>query len=151
MAGRGPAPKDPNERARTNAPERGEWVDVAPSTSPTLPALPKRGRGEGPWSTRTRRAWTAWRSDWVTAVYGPAEISMAVELAYLYEDTVRDSKPSGWAEVRQWMDRLGLTMKGKRDLRLRPAGTTAAASKAEPPAAKFAELRLVGGDDAVAS
>jgi hypothetical protein len=63
--------------------------------------------------------WSAWRADWVTGVYGSAEIAMAVELAYVYEDAVRDSKPTRWSECRQWMDRLGLTMKGKRDLRLR--------------------------------
>src|SRR5688572_3573731 len=119
MAGQGPPPKPPEERARTNGPERGDWVTLPPLAKPVLPALPRRTKGEGPWSTRTNRMWSAWRRDWVTGCYGDAEVAMAVELAYVYEDAVRDSKPTRWAEARQWMDRLGLTMKGKRDLRLR--------------------------------
>jgi hypothetical protein len=90
--------------------------------------------------------WSAWRGDWVTGAYGPAEIAMAVELAYVYEDAVRDSKPTRWSEVRQWMDRLGLTMKGKRDLRLRLESTSAAAP-ATHDGEDFSGLRLV--DEAV--
>lgn len=148
MAGRGPAPKAPDDRARSNTPERGDWVSLPPLERPVLPALPKRSRGEGVWSPRTKRIWSAWRADWVTGSYGPAEVAMAVELAYVYEDAVRESKPTRWAEVRQWMDRLGLTMKGKRDLRLRlvEAAEPAKASSSSP---TFGALRLV--DDAVAS
>lgn len=145
MAGRGPAPKDPDQRARTNAPERGDWHSLPALKKPVLPTLPRRSRGEGTWSTRTRRTWTAWRCDWVTGAYGPAEIAMVVELAHLYEDAVRAGGPAAWAEVRQWMDRLGLTMKGKRDLRLRPAEAPAAAVEAvESP---FVGMRLVADAD----
>lgn len=119
MAGRGPAPKDPDERARTNAPARGEWTTLAPLVKPILPALPKRGRGAGAWSPRTRATWNAWRKDPVTGVYGPAEIAMALDAIHVFEEMVRDPKPTWSAEVRQWMDRLGLSLKGKRDLRLR--------------------------------
>jgi hypothetical protein len=147
MAGRGPAPKNPDERARSNVPDRGEWSDLPPLTKPVLPALPKRTRAEGPWSSRTTRAWKAWRADWVTGAYGPAEVAQAVELAYLYEDAVRDPRAAWWAEVRQWMDRLGLTMKGKRDLRLRQASGETAKFETRGKRKRFAELRLVGDDD----
>lgn len=145
MAGQGPAPKTPEERVSLKVPERGDWLSLPPLEKPILPALPRRARGEGEWSSRTRRAWEAWRRDWVTGSYGSAEIAMAVELAYVYEDAVRARRPPYWAEVRQWMDRLGLTMKGKRDLRLRLVE-----KPAEPTAEKRAgsrRLRLV--DDAV--
>jgi hypothetical protein len=130
-------------------PQRGEWQTLPPLSKPVLPVLPKRTRAEGVWSPRTKRMWSAWRADWVTGSYGSAEIAMAVELAYVYEDAVRESKPTRWAEVRQWMDRLGLTMKGKRDLRLRlaEAATTPAESSSSP--GSFEGLRLV--DDAVGS
>jgi hypothetical protein len=147
MAGRGPAPKDADQRARANPPERGEWVGLPPLDTPVLPLLPKRTAKEEPWSARTRRTWASWREDWVTGAFGPSEIAMAIDLAYVFEDAVRDSKPTRWAEVRQWMDRLGLTMKGKRDLRLTlVAPEILEAADAEDP---FAGLRLV--DDAVAS
>lgn len=142
MPGRGPAPKAPEERASSRIPERGDWLTLPPLEKPVLPALPRRSKGEGPWSVRTNRMWSAWRRDWVTGAYGEAELAMAVELAYVYEDAVRDSKPTRWAEVRQWMDRLGLTMKGKRDLRLRLA-ITAAAAPTMRQTDDFLGLRLV--------
>jgi hypothetical protein len=147
MAGQGPAPKNPDERARTHAPLRGEWQTLGPLTEPVLPPLPRRGKGEGTWSARTQRIWEAWRTDWVTGAYGPAEVAMAVELAYIYEDAVRESRYTTWAEARQWMDRLGLTMKGKRDLRLRPAVPEAPVEQQATNG--FASLRLVD-DGAVA-
>jgi hypothetical protein len=85
----------------------------------------------------------------VTGAYGDTEIDDAITVAYIYEEAVRaGGKSSLWAEVRQWKDRLGLTMKGKRDLRLRtiedaPAEEATSERKPRP------RLRLV--DDAVAS
>ena len=156
MAGRGPAPKDPDERARTNAPERGEWRTLPPLTKPVLPTLPKRSRGEGPWSPRTRAAWSSWRKDSVTQVYGPAEISMALEAIYLHEEMVRDPKPTRSAELRQWLDRLGLSLKGKRDLRFRIAETEVKSAPKPPKRSssreRFGDLVVLpGGADAVAS
>ncbi len=93
-------------------------MDLPPLTKPILPALPRRAKHTGGWSTRTRSAWKAWRSDPVTTQYGPAEIQAAVDLAFLYEEMVR-GKLSLLAEIRQMQDRLGLNPKGKRDLRWR--------------------------------
>lgn len=118
MAGRGPAPKPPEQRRRRNAPERGEWVDFPPLQKPVLPVLPKRAKGEGAWSARTRRVWAGWRSDPVTAGYGPSELAAVLELAYLFEEMVRGDLKL-LSEIRQWTDRLGLNAKGKRDLRWR--------------------------------
>ena len=127
MAGRGPAPKDPAERRNRTPPSRGEWVD--------LPPLPKRAKGEGPWSARTRRLYNGWRKDPVTQTYGEAEISAAVELAYLQEELVR-GKVTMASEVRQRMDGLGLTPKGKRDLRFRVVEETQAEEQVRRPRAR---------------
>lgn len=114
----GPAAKFPENRARRNKPAAGEWQTLPPLVGVILPDLPELEGGT--WTSRTQRMWAGWRQDPVTAVYGPSEIAMAVELAFLYEKACRDvMSPSRWSEVRQWMDRLGLTLKGKRDLRLR--------------------------------
>lgn len=104
MAGRGPAPKD--ERRRRNEPARGEWVELAPLRKPVLPPA-KRG-----WSARVKRLWKAWRDDPVTSQYTSADVAAAWELADLFETIP-------FSEQRLRMDGLGLTPKGKRDLRLK--------------------------------
>lgn len=129
MAGRGPAPQE--VRRRRNEPARGEWSDLAPLEKrvlpkhlPTAPPLIIRHKDgpsellEGHWSERTLAAWEAWARDPATGQYGPAEVAAAVELAYVMEDFVR-AGTRGANEVRLRMDGLGLTPKGKRDLRWR--------------------------------
>lgn len=136
MGGQGPAPKDPSQRSGTAIPKRGEWQDLPPLASPILPEL------EGEWSYRTREMWDGWRADWVTQTFGPSEVAMAIGLAYLHEQAVSDPRQvtQRWTEVRQWMDRLGFTMKGKRDLRLRLAEV----AEEKPKAGKHkSSLRLV--------
>jgi hypothetical protein len=98
---------------------------VLPEQLPAPPDLIVRVKGKSPrrvkrpWSARTLAAWEAWAADPVTGEYGPAEIAAAVELAYVMEDFVRGiERPN---EVRLRMDGLGLTPKGKRDLRWRVA------------------------------
>jgi hypothetical protein len=117
MAGRGRAPKPPEQRRNRTPPARGEWVDLPELEKAVLPLLPKRPKGTGKWSARTRSAWMAWRADPVTAQYGPADIQAAIDLAYVYEEWVRGRPVAD--EIRQRQDRLGLNPKGKRDLRWR--------------------------------
>jgi hypothetical protein len=137
MAGNGPAPAA--VRRRRNEPARGEWVDLPPLTALVLPALPPRQVVDDethelvtvPWSQRTLDAWDAWRNDPVTQMYSPADISAALDLALLYEAMFLD-KPN---EVRLRMDGLGLTPKGKRDLRWR-VQSSAASPLEQVPAAR---------------
>lgn len=115
MAGRGRAPKPASERRNTSAPQRGEWVELPPLTKKgVLPDLP-----EGSWSTRTASAWEAWRSDPATGMYGPAEVQLIVDLAYIYELWVMEPTAALAAELRQRQDGLGLSPKGKQDRRWR--------------------------------
>lgn len=114
MAGRGFAPKDPAQRRNHHPPQRGEWMDLPPLDKVVLPPLPKRRDGEG-WSARTRATWEAWRRDPVTAMWSPADIAYALDAISLYEVMT----PSSASEIRLRMDGLGLTPKGKRDLRWR--------------------------------
>ena len=120
MAGKGPAPKAPEDRRRRNAPAAGEWIDLPGElTSAVLPALPARGKGTGSWSARTRAAWKSWRADPVTSQYGPADVQLALDLAWLYEQWVREPMASLAGEIRQRQDALGLTPKGRQSLRWR--------------------------------
>jgi hypothetical protein len=114
MAGRGPAPAQ--QRRRLNDPARGEWTDLPPLDKPTLGTL--RSLLKGSWSAATIATWETWRRDPVTAMWSPADVAYALDLARLYELMT----PRSAAEVRLRMDGLGLTPKGKRDLRWRIVG-----------------------------
>jgi hypothetical protein len=133
MAGRGPAPKALDQRRNHHEPLRGEWTSLHPLKSPVLPALP---RGEK-WSSRTRAAWAAWRKDPATAMYGPAEVQLAVDLAHLYEEWVVRGGAKIASEIRQRQDGLGLSPKGKQDRRWR----VTSAAPVEEPEAEVADIR----------
>ena len=147
MAGRGPAPKDPGARRRRNEPARGEWVDLEPLTGPVLP------KADPSWGGRTVALWNAWRDDPATGMYGPAEIAAAVELGWLTDEFTSGGAPDVKfqrvtpAELRQRMDGLGLTAKGKRELRWRTAAETAASAAGDrtgpAPVAQVRPLRAV--------
>jgi hypothetical protein len=111
MAGRGPAPKDPSQRRRANAPARGEWVDLPPLKEPVLPELPVTGGAQ--WHPETVEMWTAWRADPVSAQWSEADVAYALQTIRLMD---AGAPPN---ELRLRMDSLGLTPKGKRDLRWR--------------------------------
>lgn len=127
MAGRGPAPKDPGHRRRYNQPARSEWVDLEPLDDPILPPA------EHGWSDRVKRLWNAWRADAVTSQYGAADLAAVFELAEQFEEL----KPN---EQRLRMDGLGLTPKGKRDLRWR---TPAEVKTIAKQSARVSRLRVV--------
>lgn len=114
MAGRGPAPKDPKVRRNTSSPQRGEWITLPPASGP-VPKLPR-----GQWMPRTKAAWESWWKDSASTQWGEADRQSVVELAYLH-GSLAEGRVTLAAEIRQRMDGLGLTQKGKRDLRWRVA------------------------------
>lgn len=120
MAGRGPAPKDPALRRNTAAPQRGEWVTIPASHDGPVPKLPTRRRGEGAWTAGTQRAWRGWWQDGASLHWTSADHESVVMLARLVQ-AVEEGELKHAAEVRIRMDGLGLTPKGKRDLRFRVA------------------------------
>lgn len=144
LAGTGSAPKARGQRRNHAEPQRGEWVTIAPLAVPVLPGLPRRAGLEGPWSLRTKRAWEAWRSDPASGMYGPAEVQGAIDLAYVYEQWVRDGTAALASEIRQRQDILGLSAKGKQDRRWR----VASAAEEEAPAAvtQIRRLKVVATD-----
>ncbi len=142
MAGQGRAPKPPETRRNHHAPRAGEWVDMPPLTAAVLPPLPN-----GEWSERTQAAWEAWRADGATAMYGSADIQLAIDLAYLYEAWVLEPTAALAGEIRQRQDSLGLTPKGRQDRRWRHAPAEAEPDAkpkvAKRPAAARGHLRAV--------
>lgn len=140
MAGRGPAPKSIATRRNHHEPQRGDWRDLGPLKEALLPVLP---RGEQ-WSPRTKRAWDAWRADPATQMYGLAEIQLALDLAYVYQQWVQEPTAALAAEIRQRQDGLGLSPKGKQDRRWRVV--KAVEEKQERP--RLAEVRSLNIPDA---
>ena len=132
MAGRGGsvAPKDPAQRRRYNQPARGEWVDLEPLEEPILCGYDEMRFTIPVW------LWQAWRADAVTSQYGEADMG-AIELLAVEWDGLQAN------EQRLRMDSLGLTPKGKRDLRWRTPNEVKTIRKAEEKA-KVLKLHAVG-------
>jgi hypothetical protein len=137
VAGQGFAPKPKDQRRNRTEPSRGEWVDLGPLATPVLPELTEL-------SPRAQALYDAWRADPVTGTFGPSEVAAAVELAHLTDEFESGGDPDlkfqrvSPSELRLRMDGLGLTLKGKRDLRVRLVATEAApARKAAPRSRKL--------------
>lgn len=141
MAGRGPAPKLPEERRDGHQKRRGEWIElpaVNPAKPPAMPTAPKGG-----WSVGTRSAWKAWWADPVSLCWTPADVENVRALAYLHHEVER-GKSSAAPEVRLRLDGLGLTQKGKRDFRWRiVTDEVAGAREKSKPAPHYERLRVV--------
>lgn len=130
--GNGPAPAE--NRRRRNEPARGDWVDLEPLAKPVLPTLPKNSPFKDddgkpiPWPARTKAVWKAWRADPVTSQYSPSDVEYALDAIALH------AKSPGSNEIRLRMDALGLTPKGKRDLRWRVPDQAVAGPSRKPSA-----------------
>jgi hypothetical protein len=130
----GPTPKSRTTRRRRNAPAGGEWTDLHPLTKPVLHEL-----ADG-WSERARDTWQAWREDPTTSQWTPADVAYATDTLTLVELNERDPTTSLAAEIRLRLDGLGLTPKGRRNLRWRIAPAEVVAL---PPARTPRGLRAV--------
>lgn len=106
--------KDASQRANRAVPQLGEWRDLPPLDKTYLPNLPK-----DTWPPRTKAWWKGLQADPVTQIFGPSELAQAIEMAYMHRSAIAKDGARMSAEWRQWMNLLGFTPKGKRDLRLR--------------------------------
>lgn len=115
----GPAPKAPEERRNKAKPRAGEWVDLpAEGFKKVLPPLPARMPEGEAWPPQTKRAWKAWSADPATTQYSQGDIDFALDSILIHAYFTWE--PKKWAsELTARMDRMGLTPKGKRDLRYR--------------------------------
>lgn len=112
MAGRGPAPSA--QRQRRNAPQRGDWVTLEPLAAPVLPELAEFVLPDAqPWPLTSVMLWDAWRDDPVTATWNASDRAFAVDTIHLHAEAAT-AKAN---ELRLRMESLGLTPKGRRDLR----------------------------------
>lgn len=145
-----PGPAPAKTRRRANVPARGDW-------RPT----PGMGWQHGPVPTppegllaETVGTWEAWMASWVASTWSVhhlpnlrtvIRLQDVVSRALLepFIETVTDKgtfytrRPCPAAELRQWLDRLGLTRKGEQDQRIQAPEPTSAGERP-------AHLRVVG-------
>jgi len=122
MAGRGPAPKASSARRRRNEPARGEWA-VLTQKSPRRPALP-RPTPKGGWSAFAKAEWARWWASPMAAMWDDSDRG-TLELLLVFTESVRETPQASMAtQIRLYRDSLGLTPKGRRDLRWLLPGET---------------------------
>ena len=113
MAGTGSAPKYPEQRRNSNVLQRGEWVELPPATG-EIPGLP-----EGDWSSESVAYWADCWADPVSSQWLSADCAEMRFLLRLFESQGGKLSATMAGEIRMREDRLGLGLKGKRDLRFR--------------------------------
>jgi len=139
MAGVGPAPKDPNKRARRN--KDGVPGTELPFVHAEQPPLPRMGP-KFRWPATTRRWWEMWGGS------AQAQLMTATDWSFLLDTALLHARfwcgdPSVAGELRLRVAKFGATIEDRARLRI----TFAVADKAEggqrPPAPSSRERRGV--------
>jgi hypothetical protein len=140
MAGRGPAPKDPDKRVRRNA-------DPAPVSN-----LAADGELRGPdlpdgmeWPHRTQRWWETWRLSPQAQTFTESDWDFLLDTALLHARMwLGDAKIA--AEVRLRVAKFGATPEDRLRLRMQvdaPDPEQTPTGKAGEPAGRYGHLRAV--------
>lgn len=144
----GPPPKHPDERRRRNVPAGGEW-QVAPgqSWSGEVPEAPEGLTNE------SIEAWGIWFGSWMASFWQPEDLPALRRMVKLYDECERlegagwlegvDASAKGrvtrpaipYGELRQLMDRFGLSPAARQRLRWLPPDGQAEQSGDPDPAA----------------
>lgn len=124
MAGRGPAPKDPRKRARTNSDQVPLRVIAAePVTQPELPEVMPDGN---PWPGRTMAWWKMWAESPLSAEFTSTDWSELMDTAVLH-GAYWSGETRHAGELRLRVAKFGATPEDRARLRI----TFAAADDAE--------------------
>jgi hypothetical protein len=134
MAGRGPAPKDPKKRARTNSdPVALRVITAEPIAQPDLPEFDVQVEVDGElasrrfvWPARTREWWQMWDASPLSTEFTSTDWSELLDTALLHARFWNgDHKVAG--ELRLRVAKFGATPEDRARLRI----TFAAADDAE--------------------
>ena len=112
---RGPAPKDPSARRRRNQPTRGEWtiLDRPPVKAPPLP----RPSPKGGFSAPAKAEWGRWWASPMAAMWDASDRGMVELLLRMIDAAWEHPQAASATQIRLFRDGLGLSPKGRRDLR----------------------------------
>jgi hypothetical protein len=138
MAGRGPAPKPPEERRRRNK-NAYEWTPAV-GVGWQHGDLPKPPDGL---LKASREAWETWMTAWFAANWSPSDLPGLSHVIRLYDQVQRgEFQRSG--ELRMSMDTYGITPKGQQDRRWKPP-VAAPESENGKSESRYGHLRSVEG------
>ena len=133
----GPPPKE--QRRRRNVPAAGEW-QPAPGygwqhgkTPPAPPGL----------SARARRRWSDWFQSWAASFWKPEDLAAIEAAIMLYDKLMREPSSATATALGQYLDRFGLSPKGRQDRRWKPPETQPEQEKA-PAESSYRRLRVIG-------
>lgn len=123
MAGRGPAPKDPAKRARTNSdPVAVRKIQVEPAKQPPLPQFSVVNELSGRsvkfvWPAITRSWWKMWKDSPLSAEFTASDWSFLLDTAVLHARYWQgDLKVAG--ELRLRVAKFGATPEDRLRLRI---------------------------------
>lgn len=138
MAGRGPAPKQPAERRRTNRPQAGEWRHA-----------PRGGwqHGEHPAPPAkllktSRETWETWLGAWFAGFWVPDDLPALRQVIRLYDEVERGNLKV-YSQLRLAMDNYGITPKGQQERRWLPPEEEPGEARANGGVASVRRLRAV--------
>lgn len=135
MAGRGPAPKDPNRRARRNGdPIPLRVITADPTEQPDLPTFEVEQDGELTefvWPARTREWWAMWRDSPLSAEFTANDWSELLDTAVLHARYWRGDVKLA-AELRLRVAKFGATPEDRARLRITFAQADEAEEKRAP-------------------
>lgn len=150
MAGRGPAPKDPNRRARTNKdPIPLRVIAAEPVRQPELPEFDMQVEVNGElvsqtfvWPARTREWWRMWADSPLSAEFTSTDWSELLDTALLHARLWSgDHKVAN--EMRLRVAKFGATPEDRARLRIQFAQADEADEKrVKPRRSSHANLRL---------
>jgi hypothetical protein len=143
MAGRGPAPKDPEKRRRTNA-------DPVPTTTvsadgelrgPNLPidVLPDHEQ----WHPRTRAWWDTWRRSPQAQAFIATDWDFLLDTALMHHTMWSKGRWEFASELRLRAAKFGATPEDRARLRLQVSPEPAGTRPEERPESRYARLRAV--------
>jgi hypothetical protein len=112
MAGRGPAPKDPEKRARANK-------DVTPATEIAHARSPQPELPEGmDWHERTRAWWAMWGEAPQSAAFMATDWDFLLDTAIMHTALWSKGQWTLAAEIRLRVAKLGATPEDRQRLRM---------------------------------
>lgn len=115
MAGKGPPPKQGSTRRRSNKPARGDWVVLTRHVE-KVPPLP-RPYPKGGWSPQAKRAWKAWWSSPMAAMWDESDRDTVELLLAMVHEVHETMTGAITTQIRMFKESLGLTPKGRQDRR----------------------------------
>jgi hypothetical protein len=140
MAGRGPAPKDPNRRARGKRGEQQTILKFEPMPQPDLPAGYH-------WPERTREWWAAWGRAPQAELFSETDWQFLIDTALLHAQAWNPDgiDPKHLSELRLRVAKFGATIEDRARLRITFADADERDNRrAEPaPAERWGDLRAL--------